>query len=228
MKSIYHHREFLRFLRTQAFFNSSRMGSVRDARRMQGNHTSCYLFTAHKVAIHIIQYFVAIDIAMVVGNRNRQGMVVKKTRNKTTYDKVVAFKSNMNRRWLVYPSRDRFKIQDGENIGITATIPANDVKRMMGIMNSINNSLFLYAYKKISAFIPGARKDRGPYIPFTIGRMLKKLSVFADIFFWIPDRTERLHYKETIRRRIECYLINGSAGNMNIIAIGKTEFTIQG
>src|SRR5665647_85073 len=70
MKGIYHHSEFFGFFHSNTFINCTRMGAMWYSTGMQSDHSSCNMLTAHKISIHIIQHFIAINITMVIRRRN--------------------------------------------------------------------------------------------------------------------------------------------------------------
>src|SRR5262245_66634326 len=43
-----------------------RSWSMRNASRMQGDHSPCYIFAAHEISINIIDHFITVDITMII------------------------------------------------------------------------------------------------------------------------------------------------------------------
>ena len=76
LKCIDHHGQFFRFGLTNAGFVGTRMRTMGNAGRMQGNMARTDVGAAHKVTIHIIQHFIGIDVGMVVWSRYRLGVVI--------------------------------------------------------------------------------------------------------------------------------------------------------
>jgi hypothetical protein len=46
------------------------MRAMRYAGRMQGDHATGNMFSAHKFTIHVVQYFIAVDIAVIIRSGN--------------------------------------------------------------------------------------------------------------------------------------------------------------
>ena len=74
---------------------------MRNTARMQRDLSLNYIFPAHKIAVYIIQYFITVNIAMVIWRRDGQRMVVKLARNEGAEHKVITLKSLMDRRRLM-------------------------------------------------------------------------------------------------------------------------------
>jgi len=84
---------------------------------MKRKHPPGNVLSAHKVTIHIIEEFIAIDIAVVIGRRNGQRMIIKQPRTETANDEVMPLKRLMNWRRLVYPAGYWFEIMNAERKG---------------------------------------------------------------------------------------------------------------
>src|SRR6476619_6151714 len=110
---------------------------------MQGHHAPCYIFPAHEIAIDIIKQFIAVNIAMVVGCRNRLGMIIKQPWTKRTDHEIICLKGLVNRRWLVHTASNGLKVVDRKCKRITAAVPSNHIKGMVAIMNIVKNT-FLF------------------------------------------------------------------------------------
>src|SRR4051812_38907953 len=131
MKSIYHHRQLFSFFRSNAFFYRAGMRAMRNASGMQRDHAAGHILTAHKITIYIIQYFITVDIAVVIGSRHRLRMIIEQPRTKRTYHEIIALKSLVYRWWLVHATGDGFKIMNAECKRITITVPPYYIKRVM-------------------------------------------------------------------------------------------------
>ena len=153
MKSIHHYSQLPGFFCTKTFFNSARMWAMRNPCRMKGDHTAGYHFSAHKISVNIINQFITINIAVVIGHWNGQRMIIEKPGYKTAYDKIVSLKCDMYRRRLVYASCNGFEIQNRKYIRVTTAIPTHHIKRMMRIVYSIKHALLFNSHQKISALI---------------------------------------------------------------------------
>src|SRR3954452_20485797 len=125
MKGIYHYCQFFCFFSTNTFLNGAGVRTMRNACRVQCDHTSGYIFAAHKITIYIIQYLIAVYIAMVVRCRNRLRMIIEQAGYKTAHYKVVGFKCLVYRRWLMHPAGNRLEIVYAKGKWITTAVPAH-------------------------------------------------------------------------------------------------------
>src|SRR6478672_5212269 len=153
MKSVNHHRKFFCLFCANTFFNCAGMRTMRNTSRMQSNHTSCNIFAAHEIAVNIIDNFIAVDVTVIIGRRNTLRMIIEKSRHKTAYNKIVCLKSLMHRRRLMHTTGDGLKVVNAERERITTSIPSNNIKRMMTIMNVIHATFLLCANYEISFLI---------------------------------------------------------------------------
>ena len=117
-------------------------------------------------------------------------MIIKQPGAKRTNYKIVCFKCLVNRWRLVYPASDGFKIMNGKNIRIAAAIPANHIKWMSAIMQTVEHPFLFCLDKKIAFFIKCLKILWPSYIPFAIRGMLHQLTIFTYILLWIADRAE--------------------------------------
>ena len=165
MKTVEHDRQFFGFFYTQTFFNRSRVWSVGYTGGMEGEHTPGYLFAAHKITVDIVKQFVAVYIAVVIGDRDRKRMVVEHPGNKGANNKITPLKSQVHRWRLMYAAGYGLKIVDGKGERIAAAVPANGIKGMMAIVNAVENTLF-FRFDQKSPFSftvlnsPGVRISR--------------------------------------------------------------------
>src|SRR6202012_3180739 len=131
MESIHHHRQFLRLLCPQASLDGAGMRTMRDPAGMQRDHPLGHILPAHEVPVHIIQQFVTVDIAMVIGRRNSLGMIVEQPGTKRTDYKIMPLEGLVHRRRLMYPPVNKLEIMKAEGKRVTTTLPADHVERMM-------------------------------------------------------------------------------------------------
>jgi len=110
MKSVHHYGKFFGFLCADAFLNRAGVRAVRDAFRMKGYLSALYVFAAHEVAIHIIQYLIAVHIAVVVWGGYGLRMVVIQAGAEGTYHKIMRLKGLVYGWRLVYAAGYRLTI----------------------------------------------------------------------------------------------------------------------
>ncbi len=138
LKWINHYGKLFGFFFTDRFFYRTRMWSVRDAAWMQSNLSLNHTFTAHEIAIYIIQYFIAIHIAVVIRCWYGLGMVIVFTRNERADHKIVPLKSLVYWRWLMHTTCNGFEIMDRESPWVMEAIPTNKIERVRSIYVWIN------------------------------------------------------------------------------------------
>src|SRR6185312_9028955 len=129
------------------------MRPVRDPAGMQGDHAFRHILAAHEIAVDIVKDLITVDIAVIVGGGYREGMIIEQPGAKGTDDEIVSFESLVDRRRLMDPPRYRLEIVNAERIRITATVPADDVERVMRIVNSVYPSLLPGSDQEITLLI---------------------------------------------------------------------------
>src|SRR5690606_13646954 len=97
------------------------------------NVSGSYIVTAHKIAIYVIQHFITINIAVIVGCWNGLRMIIIYTRYKTAHHKGIGFKGLMYWWRLVNATCDRFKIVNRKRIRIIVTVITYDIKWMRSV-----------------------------------------------------------------------------------------------
>src|SRR5262245_4318786 len=137
MESIYHYRQLFRFFGANTLFHRTGVWAVRNTTGMQCDHTTRYILTAHEIAIHIIQHFITVDVAVVVRRRYCLRMVIEQTRTERTHHIVITLKGLVYGRRLVYTAGNRLKIVNAESKRITITVPPYNIKRMVPIMQVV-------------------------------------------------------------------------------------------
>ena len=154
-KWVYHYGKFFGFGFAYAFFYRSWVRTVRYAAWVQGYHASLHIFSAHKIAIYVVQHFIAIDVAVVVGRRYSQRMVIVEAWHKGANHKILGFKRLMHGRWLVHSPRYWLKIVDRKCVGIVVTVPAHGIEGVRGVGIRVNQPLLFYVNQKIALFVVG-------------------------------------------------------------------------
>src|SRR5690349_13019523 len=133
MEGIDHHRHLFRMFSPKTLLNHAGLWPVGNTTRMQCNRCFFDAAPTAKVAIDIVEHLIAIDIAMVVRDRHRQWMIIQLSWHKRANHKVRSLERLMDRRWLMYTSRNWFEIVNIQDPGIGATIPTHHIQGMMRI-----------------------------------------------------------------------------------------------
>src|SRR5690606_14644699 len=105
--------------------------------RVKCNHSVFHIIAAHKIAIYIVEYLIAVYIAVVVWGGNRKRMPVVQTRYKRADNKFMRFESLVYRRWLMNASYQWFEIMNTKAIGEIISVPTNDIEWVCGVCNGV-------------------------------------------------------------------------------------------
>lgn len=136
---------------------------------MQCQVTGIYAGAAHKVAIHIVEHLVTVDIVVVVRCGDRLGMEVVRSGNKVADNKVVGGKHQMIR-WgqvnLAYLGR---VLCDVEGPGVDKTVPTHQIKRMPFQLSQLILVAKLADQRELPLLYPGLCQFGYPDIPLAIG-----------------------------------------------------------
>src|ERR671932_497087 len=126
-KGINHYGEFFSSFLTDRTLVHPWVRTVWDTARMNGNRRPLNAFARHKVPLNVVDDFIRIDVGVIVGSWNRQGVIIEESRHEGTQDKSGPVKGLMHWRGLVNPTSDRFKVFDVERKRPEMTIPTNHV-----------------------------------------------------------------------------------------------------
>ena len=127
VEGIYHHGQFFGTLYAEALFDSTRMGAVWDATRVQRDGRTLDAFAAAEIAVDIVEHLVAVNVAVIVGYRYRERVIVQLARDKGADDEVRPLEVLVNGRRLVNTPGDWLEVGNIENPGVLAAVPANGV-----------------------------------------------------------------------------------------------------
>src|SRR5207244_394493 len=125
-------------------------------------------FAAHKITVNIIDHFIAVDVAVIVRCGNTLRMIIEEARHKTAHNKIVRLKSLMYWRLMMYTTCNRFKIVNAKCEWITTSIPTDNIKRMMTIVNVIHTAFLFCADHIVASFIERHKVERRTNIAFAI------------------------------------------------------------
>src|SRR5690242_5552736 len=173
-----------------------------NATRMQRDRCTLDATTAAKVSIDIIDHLFAINIAVVIWNRDRERMIIQHPRHKRADYKVRSLKRLMHRRRLMYASSDRLKVGNIKDPGILIAIPANDIKGMKIVPITGNSSTNFKAHLVFTRLSMSNQLLRTTNITLTIGSMLKQLTIFVKIAPRRLNRAMRLYHQKSCLRAI--------------------------
>ena len=136
---------------------------------VQGDHATLHMLATHKVAIHIVQHFVAVYIAVVVGGRYGERVIVVQPWHKRAHHKVVRIKCLVHGWWLVHTACNGFKVVYAEGVWVFATIPADHIKRVMTVPYGVQQAFLFYLYEVFALQVEGFEVLRLAQVALTEG-----------------------------------------------------------
>ena len=204
---------------------------MRNSLRMQRQRTDFDALARLVIAFNVIQHFITIKIRMVVRHDHRKRMKVERARAKRADHEVVRFKSLVRWRRHVMLANDRTEVIDVEAVGVIATIPTHDIKRVIVVVVRVHLLAALDAHFELALFVDGHRHFGQSQIAFAIRRVLKKLrGLLRHVARWRQNvRTVYAFNQQETRlvlaifRRIKHHAINRALGNHDVILGTKLE-----
>ena len=194
---------------------------------MQRNKTLFDVVAAHEVAVDVVQHLVRVDVRVVVGGRNRLGVVVVQAGRKRADHEVVALKRLVHGRRLVDAAGDRLKVPRVERVGVVVAVPAHHVKRVRGVDHVVNESLFFDFDGELAQGVGGRQVGRAAQVAFAERRVLKELAKLVAVALGRQNRRPRLGDEEAVVGRIEGDLVDGSARNHQVVPLAEPEGSEQ-
>ncbi len=223
-----HDGQLVGFPGADALLHRSGMGAVWDTAGVQGDHPFLYMFTAHKVAIDVVEHFIAVDIAVIIGRRDSQRMVIEQSRHKRANDEVAAGEGLVYGGRLMDPAGNGFKIVNGERIGVHVPVPAYQVEGVVEIIIGIDLVLLFDVKEELAMFIMGLQQVRFADIAFAEGRMLGQLPEFIAVTARGGDRPGGFDDKQAVVRPFEFQLVDGAARDDEVVAVLERHVAVHG
>ncbi|MNS52675.1 hypothetical protein D3C72_853960 [compost metagenome] len=199
---------------------------MRNTGRVQGDHTFSNMFTAHKVAVYIIQYLITVDIAVMVRCRDRQRVVVEQARYKRTDYKIMCIEVLVYRWWLVYAAGNRLEIVYADGIRILATIPTHNIEWMVTVPDRVHEAFFLGIDQELTFNVESLQVLWLADVALAERSILQQLSVTAQVAFREGNRTERVNDKQAVLFCFEFDLVDAASRNYQVIAVAKRDLAI--
>src|SRR5699024_6325411 len=130
-----HDGEFVEGLCADAAFVGAWLGAVGVAARMQGDRalTDPGSLAGRVVAAAVEHDLVGVDVGVVVGHRDRVGVVIDLAGHEVADDEVVTLEDLVDGGWLVDAAGDGLEVVDVEGVGVQAAVPSHDVEGVCGI-----------------------------------------------------------------------------------------------
>ena len=203
------------------------MRSVRDALWMQAERALLDAFACLVVALDVVQNLVGIEIAVVVGNDDCFRMEIEDARAEGTDDEVVSFEGLVGRRWHVMLADNRRKVVDVEAVRVVASIPSDDIERMVVVYIGMNRIPGLDSNFKITRLIDGQWKLWQAKIPLAIRGMLQELTGLLREISWRWHDVTGVHRLETDESGcggvswlfIELHLVGHALGDDDVVLL---------
>lgn len=204
------------------------MRPVGDAAGVEGEGGFLDTTTAAETTTDVIENLVGLDIAMGVGNLDRQGMGIEQTRGEGTDHESSGFESLVDRRGLMAGAGDRFEIVRVEGVGINKTIPANHIKRVLRQPVSAEAGPIANQDRHIF-FLVDDQGIRWPMkIAFAVRRSEPNLAIGVEIAWRQDNIVTRLDHQEIrIHTRIKFDGVGGGVWDDDVVVLLKRENTKQ-
>jgi hypothetical protein len=227
-ESIDHHRQLAGLFGADALFHRAGVRPMRDAAGVQGDHAPLHVLAAHEVAIHIVEHLVAVDVAVVVGRRDGQRVVIVQARHERADDEVVRLEGLVHRRRLVYPPGDGLEIVDGKSVGVEVAIPAHQIEGVVEVVVRIDAVLLLDVEEELALLVVGLQILRLADVALAEGRVLLQLAEGVAVALGRDYRAVRLDDEQAVVGAVEFELIDGAARHHHIIAVFERHRAVHG
>ena len=189
---------------------------------MQGDGTLGNAGTTHKIPFHIVEQLITVHIAVGIGRRDGQFVIVEQTGAEGTDDKSRPVKGLMHGRRLMHLAGNGHEIPDIENPGIKIAVPAHHVKGVMRQGIVLQALPYPHLNGKLTRLVPGCHRFRHANIPLAKGGVFQELPVFVQIPLRRGDFPHGLHnQKAGLNRLVITQPVQGSAGDNDIISRAK-------
>lgn len=186
------------------------------------------MFAAHEVAVHIVQYFIAVYVAVVVGCGNGLRVVIVEARHEGADDEIAPVESLVYRWRLVYAAGDRLELMDGEGVGIDVAVPADDIERVVEVVIGIDDVLFFDVKQELALLVVRGEVLGLANVALAEWRVLLELPDGVAVAFGRYDGAERFDDEEAVVGGVEMQLVGGAARNDDIIAVLEGQFAVHG
>lgn len=137
------------------FFDSVGVRAVWNVIGVQGDYVFFYMFVVYKVFIYVVQYFIVVNIVVVIRGRDGQWVIVIQLGYKRINDKIVCCECLMYGWWLMYLFCNRFKVVNVEGVGVYIVVLVCQVEWMIEISIGINLVLFFDVKQEFILFVVG-------------------------------------------------------------------------
>ena len=212
-----HNGVFFGALLADAFFDGSGMRAVRYAAGVMGDAGVLQTLPAHEFALNVIEHLVGVDVGVVVGCRDGQGMVVVFARAEGADHVVVRFEGLVNGRRLVHPSGDRLEILHVENPGVEVAVPADHIEGMEFEEIVMETALLFDTDFKLALFVEKERRFGPADVAFAERAVLEKLAQIRAVPFRDLDGAGRIDDEHPVLVGVERHLPGDPAGDADII-----------
>ena len=157
---------------TDGGLGCARVWTVGNALRMQRKRTDFDSLARLVVALDIVEDLVGIEVGVVVGNHDRQRMKIERARAERTDDEVVRLEGLMRWRRHVVLANDWAEIVDVEAVRVVATVPADNIKRVVVVHVRVHLIAALDAHFERALLVESHRHFRQTQVALAVGRVL--------------------------------------------------------
>ena len=194
---------------------------------MQRNKTLLDVVAAHEVSVDVVQDLVGVNVGVVVGGRNRLGVVVVHAGREGADHEVVSLKGLVHGRRLVDAAGNGLKVPRIKGVGVVVAVPSDHVKGVRGIDHVVDEALLFYLDGEFTQSVGGRQVGRAAQVALAEGRMLEELAKLVAVALGRQDGRPRLGNEQSVVGRIEGDLVDGSARNHQVVPIAELQGSEQ-
>ncbi len=181
VERVAHDRQLARLVQPDRLLGEPRLRPVRQPGRMQRDRADVDALPRAEVAGDVIDHLLALQIRMVVRDRDRERVEVELARAERADDEVPAGEGLVRRRRLVDPPRDRLEVVDRERPREQVAVPADDVERV--VVEQVGLVAVAHAHLdwKLALLAMGVELRRRVDVAVVVRRPLDDLAVLVAV-----------------------------------------------
>ncbi len=176
-------------------------------------------FATHELAAGVVEHFIRVDVAVVVGSRHRLRVKIVGTRTKGTDDEAVALEGLVNRGRLMHPADNGLEVLDVEGPGIEHAVPAHHIAGMMVEDVFVEPVVLLDHHPELAALVVGLELPRPTEVALAVGRPLHNLAVLVAIAPGGPHVAPALEDQQPVRLGVQLIAMQDAAVDDEVISL---------
>src|SRR5690625_697351 len=173
---------------TQTRLDGAGLGAVRVTARMQRDRplTDPGALAGLVVTAAVEHHLVGVDVGVVVGDRDRQRVVVDLAGHEVAHHEVLPLEHLVHRGRLVHTAGDRLEVVDIEDVRVQTPVPADHVERVLRhdvhrADQTTRTVATVFDVDLDVGLIDSDRFPRYPQVSFTVRRVLEQLAIAGEV-----------------------------------------------